>query len=84
MKTKRPPHSIYYASIDYISAKTQRSALTKAYLWSTNDGNTSEIINKHQGPGQGTKPVSGRMANCSPSYYSSSYSCKNVYFMKAH
>ena len=31
MKTKWPPGWIYYASTDYISGKTQRSALIKAF-----------------------------------------------------
>ena len=69
---------IYYASITYISAKTWSSALMKAYLWSTKNGNASWIINQHQGPRQGTKPASGKITNCSY------YSCKNVYSITAH
>ena len=68
MKTKWPPHWIYYASIAYISAKMRSSALMKAYLWSTNDGNASWTVDGHQGPWQGTKPASGKIANFS--YYS--------------
>ena len=68
MKTKWPPHWIYYASIAYIPAKTQSSALMKAYLWSTNDGNVRWTVKGHQGPRQSTKPVSGKIANCSYSY----------------
>ena len=45
MKTKWPPHWIYYASIGYISAKTQSLVLMKAYLWSTNDGKASWTVN---------------------------------------
>ena len=71
MKAKGRPHWIYYAPIVYISAKTRSSALMKAYLWSTNDGNTSWIVNECQGPRQGTKPASGKIANCS--YYSYYY-----------
>ena len=41
----------------------------KAYVWSTNDGSVGWTINEHQGPWQGTKPVSGKIANCSY-YYS--------------
>ena len=81
MKTKWPPHWIYYASIAYISATTRRSALMNAYLWSTNDGNASWTVNRHQGPRQGMKPASGKIANyCS----FSSYSRKIVYFSTAH
>ena len=46
MRTKWPPHWIYYAFIGYISAFW---VLMKAYLWSTNDGNASWTINGHQG-----------------------------------
>ena len=37
----------------------------KAYLWSTNDVNASWTVNGPQGPRQGTKPVNGKIANCS-------------------
>ena len=64
-KTKWPPHWIYmyYASINYIFAKTWSSALLKAYLWSTNDNNASWTVNGHQGPRQGTKLARGKIAN---------------------
>ena len=81
MKTEWPPHWIYYASIGYISAKTRSSALKKAYLWSTNDGNASWTVNGRQGPWQGTKPASGKIAICSYSY---SYSRKEVCSTTAH
>ena len=49
----------------------------RVYLWSTNDGNASWTVNGRQGPQQGTKPVRGKIANCSYSYsYSYSYSRK--------
>ena len=32
----------------------------EAYLWSTNDGNASWIINGRQAPKQGTKLASGK------------------------
>ena len=41
----------------------RNSALMKAYLWSTNDGNDSWTINGSQGPRQGTKSASGKIAN---------------------
>ena len=66
---------MYYTSIDYISAKTHCSALMKAYLWSTNDGDASWNVDGLQGPQQDTKPASGKIANCSYSY-SSFYSRK--------
>ena len=50
MKTKWPPHWIYYASFTYISAETCSSVRMKAYLWSTNDGNASWSVNGSQGP----------------------------------
>ena len=50
----------------------------KAYLWSTNDCNASWISKWRQGPRQGTKPVSGKIMNCS-FYYYSYYSRKKVY-----
>ena len=71
---------MYYFSIAYISAKTQSSTLMKAYPWSTNDGNASWSVNGHQRPQQDTKPVSGKIANCS--YYS--YSRKILYSTTAH
>ena len=52
MKAKWPPHWIYYASIGYISAKTWSSALMKAYLWSTNNGNVSWTVNGVEDPGK--------------------------------
>ena len=52
----------------------------KAYLWPNNDGNASWTVNGRQGPQQGTKPASGKTANCS--YYS--YSHKIVYSTTAH
>ena len=75
MKTKCPPHWIYYASNAYILAITQAFALMKAYmyLWTTTDGKASLTFNWHQKRQQGTKPESGKIANCSYSYY---YSCK--------
>ena len=55
--------------------KTWSSALLKAYLLSTNNGNATWTVNGHQGPRQGTKPVSGKIANYSYYYsYSCSYS----------
>ena len=53
----------------------------KAYLWSTNDGNASWTVNGRQEPRQGTKPASGKIANCSSYYF---YSRKNVYSTTAH
>ena len=53
----------------------------KAYLWSTNDDNASWIVNGRHGLWQGTKPASGKIANCFPSY---SYSRKNIYSTTAH
>ena len=38
------------------------------YLWSTNDGNASWAFNGRQEHREGTKPASGKMVNCSPSY----------------
>ena len=76
MKTKWQPRWMYYASIcnACISAKTWSSALMKAHLWSTNDGNTSWTINGRQGHCQDIKPASGKIAKCFYSY--SFYSCK--------
>ena len=34
-----------------------------AYLWSTNNGNASWTLNGRQGPRQGKKPASGKIAN---------------------
>ena len=45
----------------------------KAYLWSTSDGNASWTVNGRQGPRQGTKPASGKIANFSYYYYSYYY-----------
>ena len=57
----------------------------KAYLWSTNDGNASWTINGREGPWQGTKLTSGKIANCSSSsYHYYSYSRKIVYSTTAH
>ena len=84
MKTKWPPHWIYYVSIAYISVKTQSSALMEAYLWSTDNGNASWTVNGRQGPRQGTKPASGKIANCSYSHSYYSYSRKNVCSTTAH
>ena len=53
----------------------------KVYLWSTNDGNATWTFNLRQGPRQGMKPASGKIANCSYSYY---YSRKKVYPTTAH
>ena len=69
MKTIQQPHWIYYTSIEDISSKIWSSALIKTYLWSTNDGNASWTVNESQGPWQGTKPASGRIANCFYSYF---------------
>ena len=56
----------------------------KAFSWSTNDGNASWTVNGSQRPRQGTKPASGKIANCSSYYYSfKSYSRKKIYFMIA-
>ena len=44
----------------------------KADLWATNDGNASWTVNGRQGPRQGTKSASRKIANCS--YYYSYYS----------
>ena len=41
----------------------------KAYLWSTNDGNASWTVNRHQGHWQGTKPASSKFVNCSSYYF---------------
>ena len=54
-----------------------------AYLWSTYDGNASWTVNGRQGHRQGTKPASGKIANCSYSY-SYSYSRKKVCSAIAH
>ena len=62
-KTKWPPHWLYYASIDYLSAKTWSSALMQSYLWCTNDGNSSCTVNGRKGPRQATKPASSKIAN---------------------
>ena len=63
MKTKWPPiGSITLLYIDYISTKTRSSALMKAYLWSTNDGNASWTVNGRQGLRQGMKPASGKIS----------------------
>ena len=71
-----------------MSAKMSGSALTgmKAYFCSTNDGNATcnWTVNGHQGPLQGTKPASQKIANCSYSYYYSYYSRKIVYSTTAH
>ena len=41
----------------------------KAYLWSTNSGNVSGIVNGGKRHRQGTKPASAKIANCSYSYF---------------
>ena len=51
----------------------------KAYLGSTNDGNASWTVNGGQRPRQGTNTASGKIANCSYSYYYS-YSSKKTLF----
>ena len=53
----------------------------KAYLWSSSDGKSSWTVNERQRHQQGTKPESGKIANCSYSSYSYSRSyssCQNL------
>ena len=47
----------------HISVKPWTSALTKVYLWYTDDGKVSWTINGHQRHQQGKKPVSGKITN---------------------
>ena len=54
-----------YMEKNYIPAKMRSSVLTKGYLCSANNGNASWTVNGGQGPRQNTKPVSGKIANCS-------------------
>ena len=84
MKTKRPPYWIYYASIAYISTKMRSSMIMMAYLWSNNDDSASCTVNSRQGPQQGMKLASGKIAICSYYSYTYSYSLTHVYSMTAH
>ena len=59
-RKKWPHHWISCTSINYISATTWSSALTKACLWSTNNCNASWTVNGCQGPWQGMKPASDK------------------------
>ena len=81
-ETKWPPRWMYYESNAYISAKMWISALTKAYLWSTSDGKASWTGNGHQWHWQGTKPASGKTANCSYSALNSLF--RDSSFMVVH
>ena len=77
---------MYCVSNPYISIHTGTLALTKVYIWFTNNGKASWTINTHQRYQQGTKPASGKIVNYFSSYsytHSNSYSCIIVYFMIA-
>ena len=50
----------------------------KAYLCSTNNGNSGGTVNGHQGRWQSTKPASGKIVNCSYYY---SFICLFIIFI---
>ena len=72
----KPPLKNSRSATD-ILVKMWTSALMKAYLWTTTDGNAYWTINGRQRHRQGMNPPSGKIANCS-SY--SSYSCQKSLF----
>ena len=62
---------MYHATNTYLRQNGDLG-ITKAYLWSNNDGKTSWTVDGRQG----TKLAKGKIVNCSYS----SYSCQKCFF----